>query len=113
MEHQQWETQFIYLKDKSKATNLKQENKQPIKKPHVISKDDKLNKKIEEGNLKHSKITPELRKIIQDARCSRNMTQKQLANSCNLPVSVINEIESGKAQYNPSQINKIKRFLKI
>tara|TARA_Y100001958_G_C21238887_1_gene566042 strand:+ start:2166 stop:2504 length:339 start_codon:yes stop_codon:yes gene_type:complete len=112
MEHQQWETQFIYLKDKSKAINLKQDKKQ-IKKKYVPNKDNKLNKKIEEGNLKHDKITVELRKMITDTRCSKNLTQKQLATQCNLPLSVINDIESGKAQYNPNQINKIKRFLKI
>lgn len=112
MEHQQWETQYIYLKDKSQAMNLKQD-KNEIKKKYVPSKDNKLNKQIEEGNLKHDKITPELRKAIQTSRCSKNLTQKQLATQCNLPISVINEIESGKAQYNPNQINKIKRFLKI
>lgn len=112
MEHQQWETQFIYLKDKSHATNLKQENKS-TKKKYAPNKDNKLNKKIEEGNLKHDKISVELRKTIQSTRCSKNLTQKQLATHCNLPLSVINDIESGRAQYNPSQINKVKRFLKI
>ena len=43
MEHQQWETQFIYLKDKSQATNIKKENKQAfanISKENAISNKD-------------------------------------------------------------------------
>lgn len=117
MEHQQWEPQFVYLKDKSKAINIKHKvspTNQPNPKPNNIAlKDQKLEKKIQDGKLKHDAITPELRTNIQKGRSSKNLTQKQLANMCNLPVSVINEIESGKAKYNPVQINKIKRILKI
>ena len=118
MEHQQWEPQFVYLKDKSQAINIKHDvsstNKTKNPKPNNIAlKDQKLEKKIQDGKLKHDTITPELRTNIQKRRSSKNLTQKQLANMCNLPVSVINEIESGKAKYNPAQINKIKRILKI
>ena len=38
---------------------------------------------------------------------------KQLAQKCNLPLQIINEIETGKAIYNHQHINKIKRVLKI
>jgi len=41
------------------------------------------------------------------------LTQKDLANKLSLQASVINEIECGKAKYNPQQIVKIKRILKI
>ena len=51
-------------------------------------------------------------KIIQ-GRNAKNFTQKQLANSINLPLQVVSEIESGKAIYNHQHINKIKRYLKI
>ena len=118
MEHQQWETQFVYLKDKSQAINVKTnvastKKSNNIKPNNETSKDKKLEKQIQDGKLKHDTITQELRVNIQKGRSSRNITQKQLANMCNLPVSVINEIESGKAKYNPAQINKIKRILKI
>ena len=36
------------------------------------------------------------------------MTRKDLAYRINLPVKNINDIENGKAKYNPQHINKIK-----
>ena len=114
MEHQQWETQFVYLKDKSRAINLSNNNSiinKSSNKP--VSKEKKLDKQIEEGKLKHTVISNELKISIQKARSTKNLTQKQLANLCNLPVSVINDIETGKAKYNHVQINKIKRVLNI
>ena len=113
MEHQQWETQFVYLKDKSKAINLPTNNSSNKKKNKQTSKEQKMEKQIDEGKLKHTIISNQLKTSIQKARTSRGLTQKQLANLCNLPVSVINEIETGKAKYNHVQINKIKRTLKI
>ena len=41
------------------------------------------------------------------------MTQKDLAQKLNIPVKMINEIESGKAIHNPQVISKIKRILNI
>ena len=75
--------------------------------------DIKLHKQVEDGELTHKKVGMELRKQIQQKRSSLGMTQKQLAQRVNFPVSIINEIETGKAIYNPQQINKIKRFLKL
>ena len=104
LDHQDWKS-IIIRKSKPKSVS------------HTITKvsdpNHKLDKKIEEGNLEHAKITIELRKSIQQGRQSMNITQKQLANKINLPVSVVNDIESGRAIYNHTQINKIKRVLKI
>ena len=103
-DHQDWKT-LIVKKTKEKPDK----NKPKITKvgdPNV-----KMEKKIEEGKLEHKKITNELRVQIQQGRASKGLTQKQLANSVNLPQSIINEIESGKAIYNHIHINKIKRFL--
>ena len=72
-----------------------------------------IEKKADEGNLKHKHITKELRLQIQQARNSKGLTQKQLANNCQLTQQIINDIESGKAIYNHQHINKIKRYLKI
>jgi ribosome-binding protein aMBF1 (putative translation factor) len=73
----------------------------------------KLFKKDEEGDLKHDKVSQDIRKLIQQKRCSLGWTQKQLAQKCNLQVSIINDIETGKAKYNPQHINKLKRVLKL
>ena len=109
LDHQDWKQ--VTLKSKQ---SISQEKKQSTKKISLAQqKDMKLHKQVEEDNLKHSKITQELRTKIIQGRASQKWKQKDLAQKCNLPVSVINEIESGKAIYNPQQINKIKRILKL
>ena len=104
-DHQDWKLQIV-KKKKTKETNI----------PKSSSTDQKLKsieKKAEEGNLKHKQITKELRLQIQQARNSKGLTQKQLAQQCQLTQQIINDIESGKSIYNHSHITKIKRVLKI
>lgn len=109
MEHQDWNTLYVKANKHSKEKNKeKEENK-----TNHFSKEKKIDKKIEEGNLKHDKTPSELGKIIQSRRLSQNMTQKDLAQKLNIPVKMINEIESGKAKHNPQVISKIKRILNI
>ncbi len=108
--HQDWK-QVVLNKS---HTNKAYTNKTGIKKiSQEKQKDIKLHKQVEEDNLKHNKITQELRTIIIQTRASQKLKQKDLAQRCNLPVQVINEIESGKAIYNHQHINKIKRVLKL
>ena len=76
-------------------------------------KNKKIEKQIEEGKMKHKKIPDDIRKKIQQKRGELNMPQKQLAQKINIQVSIINEIETGKALYNHKHINKIKRILNI
>ena len=94
MEHQDWETYIIHCKD-GKKNNNEQEKIPEVKKKNtgVLQKDTKLEKKIEEGKLKHQKIDPELSKKIQQGRLSKGLTQKQLANQLSIPVTEINEME--------------------
>ena len=109
LDHQDWKQ--VTLRSKQ---SINQEKKQSTKKiSQEQQKDRKLHKQVEEDNLKHTKITQELRTKIIQGRASKKWKQKDLAQKCNLPVSVINEIESGKAIYNPQQINKIKKILNI
>ena len=107
LEHQDWTPQVVRKKKDKVDGGSKNKISQ------AQQRDNKLMKKADNDDLKHDKITLELRVKIQQGRSSQKWTQKDLANRCNLPVTVINEIESGKAIYNPQQINKIKRILKI
>ena len=107
LEHQNWTPQIV----RKKKDNIDGGSKKKIS--QAQQRDNKLMKKADNDDLKHDKITLELRVKIQQGRASQKWTQKDLANRCNLPVTVINEIESGKAIYNPQQINKIKKILKI
>ena len=89
MDHQNWETYIIPCKNGSQVNqNDKLKEQKQRKKPTSDNlRNTKLEKKIEEGNLKHQKINPELSKKIQQARLSKNMTQKQLPNRLSIPVN--------------------------
>ena len=108
LDHQDWKTVVV------KTKQSKAEKQTTTKKfSEAQQKDIKLLKQVEEDNLKHKKVPPEIRKLIQLRRCELKWTQKDLAQRTNLQVTIINEIETGKAIYNPQHINKIKRVLKL
>lgn len=109
LDHQDWTTIKVNKKKNTKEVKESTNNK---KKP-VDLKAKKIEKKVEEDDLKHKKITPELKQQIIKSRCANSLTQKQLAQKCNLPLQIINDIETGRAIYNHVHINKIKRILKI
>lgn len=107
LDHQDWKDIVVRKKlDKTIASNTKKVDNATQK---LLS----VEKKADNDELKHDKITLELRQNIQKGRSSKGLTQKQLANSINMPLQKIQEIESGKAIYNGKDINRIKRFLKI
>jgi len=110
MEHQDWDV--IYTRG-NKELNKKKEKEKETKKSNTIIKENKLEKKINEGNLKHDKVKLDISKQIQQKRLEMGMTQKDLANKLNVPIKTIIEIESGKAKKNPQLVSKIKRNLNI
>ena len=108
LDHQDWKTVVV------KSKQSKEEKKKTTKKlSDSQQKDIKLLKQVEEDNLKHKKVPPEIRKLIQQKRGELKWTQKDLAQRCNFQVTIINDIETGKANYNPQHITKIKRILKL
>ena len=108
MKHQDWTTVTL----NSKKTREKQD-KTSIKLSQAQQRDNKLMKKVDNDELKHDKVPQDLRTKIIQKSASLKWKQKDLAQKCNFPVTIINDIESGKAIYNPQHINKIKRVLKI
>jgi ribosome-binding protein aMBF1 (putative translation factor) len=50
---------------------------------------------------------------IMSARAEKKMTQKELAQKCNMDVSIINEIERGTCVYNATHVNKIQSVLGV
>ena len=108
--HQDWTP--ILVNTKSKPS--KGASNQPTKNlSNSQLQENKLLKQADNDELSHTKISADIRKQIQQKRSALGLTQKQLAQKVNFPVSIINEIETGKAIYNPQQINKLKRFLKL
>ena len=114
MEHQDWETHIIHCKT-SKTTNSKNPSlNNKDKKTHKdVSKSVKLEKLVEKDELTHKVIPKELSDLIRNKRCEMKLKQKDLAKQLNVNVSVINEIESGKAIYNGKLVSRIKRKLNI
>ena len=55
----------------------------------------------------------ELADSIRNKRCEMKLKQKDLAKQLNINVSLINEIESGKAIYNGKLVSRIKTKLNI
>ena len=58
-------------------------------------------------------ISKNTSQAIIGARCEKKMTQKELAQKCNMEVSIINEIERGVCVYNPTHVNKIQSVLGV
>jgi putative transcription factor len=65
----------------------------------------------ETENLKHKKVSTELRFQIQKARTAHGWTQKELAAKVGIKPIIINEYESGKAIPKGSELSKIKKVL--
>ena len=108
MEHQNWE-QYIILCNPNKKNN-KDNKKIKIKE---LTKEQKIEKKNDEGDLKHKKIDKEFSQKLQQSRLNKKLTQKQLANKLNIQVTIINDYECCRGNYNGQIIGKLKRFLLI
>jgi len=63
------------------------------------------------------KKTKYIAKVTSDAirvsRCEKKLTQKELAQKCNMDVSIISDIERGGCVYNPTHVNKIQSILGV
>ena len=69
------------------------------------------------GNDDEAKKTKYIAKATSDAvrssRCEKKLTQKELAQKCNMDVSIIAEIERGGCVYNATNVNKIQSVLGV
>lgn len=108
LDHQDWKTIVVHKPKTSEK--VKNASKKPS---NATLKNLSIERKAEADDLHHKQLTLKLRQDIMKARTAKSLTQKQLANAINLPQQVISDIESGKAIYNTSHINKIKRYLKL
>ena len=50
---------------------------------------------------------------IKAARCEKKLTQKELAQRCNMDAAIIGEVERGGGVYNAAHINKIQNVLGV
>lgn len=71
----------------------------------------KLNENDEVVSIKT--VPKEISQLIINARVTKKLTRKDLANNLSLQESVITEIETGKAIYDGNLIAKIKKHLGV
>jgi putative transcription factor len=50
---------------------------------------------------------------VKTARCEKKLTQKELAQKCNMDAAIVNEVERGGGVYNAAHINKIQSALGV
>jgi ribosome-binding protein aMBF1 (putative translation factor) len=50
---------------------------------------------------------------VRTARCEKQLTQKELAQKCNMDVSIVAEIERGTCVYNAAHVNKLQSVLGV
>jgi hypothetical protein len=69
---------------------------------------------VDDTTKKTKYISKTTSDTIRQARCDKKLTQKELAQKCNMDVSIIAEIERGSnCVYNPGHINKIQSILGV
>ena len=69
------------------------------------------------GGDDDTKKTKYIAKVTSDAvrtaRCDKKLTQKELAQKCNMDVSIVAEIERGGCVYNAAHVNKLQSVLGV
>ena len=71
-------------------------------------------KAASDDDVKKTKyVSKNTSQAIISARSEKKMTQKELAQKCNMDVSIINEIERGACVYNATHVNKIQSVLGV
>ena len=106
--HQDWKTYIVHCKV---GTNKKIENNSIKTRSHFVNKENKMDSKINDGNLRHKKVSSDLREDFKKWRSSQNMTQKDVAIKLAVQSQVINKFESGQLNNDPKLVSKIKRLM--
>lgn len=118
MSHQDWTPVIIGKKrnNQKELTNSEtvilktsQSNKQNKTTTNISKIEDKMNN----DTFELPKVTQGLKQQIQQARQEKNLTQKQLAQKCNLTESVIKNYESGNIVPSQGDIDKMSKALGI
>jgi len=114
MSHQDWTPVVLGSKKKSNGENEK--GKPTTTPPSSSSSLSNVGvyKAASDDDVKKTKyVLKTTSQAIMSARTEKKMTQKELAQKCNMDVSIINEIERGACVYNATHINKIQSVLGV
>jgi ribosome-binding protein aMBF1 (putative translation factor) len=72
-----------------------------------------ISKPVEDDTKKTKYIAKVTSDAVRVARCEKKLTQKELAQKCNMDVSIISEIERGTCVYNATHVNKLQTILGV
>jgi ribosome-binding protein aMBF1 (putative translation factor) len=72
-----------------------------------------IEKKVDDGDLSLNRVSSHMRNQIIKTRSNKNMTQKDLAKACHLPLSVIQQYEKGTCICKVDQVAKIGKILGV
>ena len=107
--HQDWETLYFNCKLEKKTTEKKNTS---VKKPSNGIHESKMDEQIENGSMKHKKVSDDIKTEFQKWRQSMGMTQKEVAVKLAVNHQVINKFETGQMNHDPRLVGKIKRLMK-
>lgn len=102
-----------------KKYNDKQNKKEQIRKgEYTIEKKKNVNSnsyKFDEdtGEYKTAQVNKKLCVIIQKARLSKKLSQKDLAKKVNIQVGILNEYEAGKKKPDNNILGKLEKVLNV
>lgn len=118
VDHQQWGRTILkggsYQKKKPNPDIDNTVAKGVSNKQHVNHTNiNKIEKKIDEGDLSHRKISQNLRLAIQKGRTEKKWTQDELAKHSQVPINDIRNYEKGVGIPDPQIVQKIGRALDI
>ena len=115
MEHQDWTT--VTLKKKKPTKVLNSTINVPI--TNNVNKQSKstnsktIERKMDNDTFELPKVSHNLQQQLQKARQTKSLTQKELAQKCNLTESTVKSYESGKAVPTQSDLDKMSKALGI
>lgn len=111
MSHQDW-TPVVFNKKSNDKDKDKNEKKTTLSSSSLSNVG--VYKAASDDEMKKTKyVSKNTSQAIMSARSEKKMTQKELAQKCNMDVSIINEIERGTCVYNPTHVNKIQSVLGV
>ncbi len=110
MDQQDWNEVIIRGK-RTKEQAIREGNYVAEKKRPVDRHAQKLEQETE--NFEHQKVSHNLAQAIQQARASKGLTRKELAQHLNVKVGVIADYETGKAIPNNVLLQKLSRAVGV
>lgn len=109
MSHQDW-TPVVF----NKKSKDEKEKEKPTSSSSSSLSNVGVYKAASDDDIKKTKyVSKNTSQAIMSARSEKKMTQKELAQKCNMDVSIINEIERGACVYNATHVNKIQSILGV